>query len=223
VCTWVRAVQKRHGRQVVVRLVDPQSLGACGLSSATACAGTPRFSLMEPSGFVGWESDPTQPSPAPWPDAGNRPSPGGRSGDLATRQPGESPLTAFPDCPIAGMLVAAIMPLTKERAVWSPPSRRASSGNCRGLPAGVPRLLGHLLLSRPPPALRPADSLGPGEAPASAPLTARRTSSPNHFTANPPWRGEGRQERRLRRSGSAAASGTDRAGRVVRRVEMECI
>jgi len=58
VCTWVRAVQKRHGRQVVVRLADPQSLGGFWKVLRHRIRQYPTFLVDGTERLVGWESDP---------------------------------------------------------------------------------------------------------------------------------------------------------------------
>ena len=55
---WVRAVQKTYGAQVVVRIIDPQSLGGFWKVLRHRVRRYPTFFIGGGERLVGWEADP---------------------------------------------------------------------------------------------------------------------------------------------------------------------
>lgn len=55
---WVRAVRKTYGEQVIVRVIDPQSLGGFWKALRHRVRRYPTFFIGEGERLVGWEADP---------------------------------------------------------------------------------------------------------------------------------------------------------------------
>ena len=55
---WVREVRKAYGQQVVIRIIDPQSLGGFWKSLRHRVRRYPTFFIGEGERLVGWEADP---------------------------------------------------------------------------------------------------------------------------------------------------------------------
>jgi hypothetical protein len=55
---WVRAVRKSYGEQVVVRVIDPQSLGGFWKALRHRIRRYPTFFIGGGERLVGWEADP---------------------------------------------------------------------------------------------------------------------------------------------------------------------
>jgi hypothetical protein len=58
VSEWIRAARKRHGDRVVIRLVDPQSLGGMWKVLRHRIRRYPTFLLSTGERIVGWEAEP---------------------------------------------------------------------------------------------------------------------------------------------------------------------
>ncbi len=55
---WIRATRKQHGARVVIRLVDPQSLGGMWKALRHRIRRYPTFLVDGTERIVGWEGDP---------------------------------------------------------------------------------------------------------------------------------------------------------------------
>ncbi len=55
---WIRATRKQHGTNVVIRLVDPQSLGGMWKALRHRIRGYPTFLVDGAERIVGWEGGP---------------------------------------------------------------------------------------------------------------------------------------------------------------------
>ena len=58
VSEWIRAARKRHGNRIVIRLVDPQSLGGMWKVLRNRIRRYPTFFVDGAERVVGWEGDP---------------------------------------------------------------------------------------------------------------------------------------------------------------------
>ena len=58
VSEWIRAARKRHGNRIVIRLVDPQSLGGMWKVLRNRIRRYPTFFVDGTERIVGWEGDP---------------------------------------------------------------------------------------------------------------------------------------------------------------------
>jgi len=58
VSEWIRAARKRHGNRIVIRLVDPQSLGGMWKVLRNRIRQYPTFFVDGAERVVGWEGDP---------------------------------------------------------------------------------------------------------------------------------------------------------------------
>ena len=58
VSEWIRAARKRHGNRILIRLVDPQSLGGMWKVLRNRIRRYPTFFVDGTERIVGWEGDP---------------------------------------------------------------------------------------------------------------------------------------------------------------------
>jgi len=58
VSEWIRAARKRHGNRILIRLVDPQSLGGMWKVLRNRIRRYPTFFVDGAERVVGWEGDP---------------------------------------------------------------------------------------------------------------------------------------------------------------------
>jgi hypothetical protein len=58
VSEWIRAARKRHGNRILIRLVDPQSLGGMWKVLRNRIRRYPTFFVDRVEWVVGWEGDP---------------------------------------------------------------------------------------------------------------------------------------------------------------------
>lgn len=55
---WIRAARKRHGARILIRLVDPQSVGGMWKALRHRVRRYPTFFVDGAERIVGWEGDP---------------------------------------------------------------------------------------------------------------------------------------------------------------------
>jgi hypothetical protein len=58
VSEWIRATRKQHGARIVIRLVDPQSVGGMWKVLRHRIRRYPTFFVDRAERVVGWEADP---------------------------------------------------------------------------------------------------------------------------------------------------------------------